>query len=136
MIWLARRAIFKENTLLSMVKFFKRPIAHSTWMRKDAMDLPCCTSLADSCCLPSRKGGIFNATSMLCRIVNPPSAITDMFFLPCSLSNNPEERVSSGSDIEPTNAGDTKVIAPFDVMPIRTLETQTLLMVHTVNKCA
>ena len=66
MIWLTRRAIFKENTPLSIVKFFKRPIARSTWMCKDAMDLPCWTSLADSYCLPSRKGGMFNATSMLC----------------------------------------------------------------------
>ena len=45
-----------------------------------------------------------------------------MFFLPCILSNNPEEHVSSGSDNEPTNAGDTKVIAPFGVMPIKTLQ--------------
>ena len=50
--------------------------------------------------------------------VNPLSAITDMFFLLCSLGNNPEERVSSGSDIEPTNAGDAKVMAPFGVIPI------------------
>ena len=34
-------------------------------------------------------------------------------FLPCSLGDNTEEQVSSGFDIEPTNAGDTKVIAPF-----------------------
>ena len=66
MIWWTRHAIFKENTPLSIIKFFKHPIAHSTWMCKDAMDLPCWTSLADSCCLPSRKGGMLNATSMLC----------------------------------------------------------------------
>lgn len=66
MIWLTSRAIFKENTPFNIVKFFKRPIARSTCMRKDAMDLPCCTSSADSYCLPSRKGGMFNATPILC----------------------------------------------------------------------
>ena len=64
MIWLTRCAIFKEITPFSMVKIFKHPIAHSTSIHKDAMDLPCCTSLADSCCLPSRKGGMFNAGSI------------------------------------------------------------------------
>ena len=42
-----------------------------------------------------------------------------MFFLLCSLGNNPEERVSLASDIKPTNAGDTKVMAPFGVILIR-----------------
>lgn len=66
MIWLTRRAIFKENTPFNIVKFFKHPIARSTWMRKDAMDHPCCTSLTDNCCLPSRNGGMFNTTPMFC----------------------------------------------------------------------
>ena len=38
-------------------------------------------------------------------------------FLLCSLGDDPEEQVSSRSDIEPMNAGDTKVMAPFGVMP-------------------
>ena len=47
-------------------------------------------------------------------MVNPLSAITGILSFPF----NPEGRASSESDVDPTNTGDTKIVAPFGVIPV------------------
>ena len=69
-------------------------------------------------------GGIFNSTPISSRtslIVKPLSAITEMPFPSFNFSINPDNLVSSTSEMEPTKSGDIKETAPFGVQAIRNL---------------
>ena len=91
-------------------------------MRRDAIFRPSSTSAAGSFPLPSMKGGIFKSTPTAfswSRIVNPQSAITEMFDFPLSLSSSPDTEVSWTSEIDPIYSSETKLIAPLGVQPTK-----------------
>jgi len=54
-------------------------------------------------------------------MVNPRSAITEMFCFPLSFSIRPQTRVSPTSDMDPTYKSEAKLIAPFGVHATSTL---------------
>lgn len=127
-IWLERRAMEMGSVPLRIAKFLILPIHLSTWILSDAIFRPFCTSSTGSCCLPSKKGGMFNSTpSLLSRslIVNPLSAMMEIPGLFSSFVRNPETRVSSTSEMEPTYSGDMYNTAPFGVQTTRNFAVYT-----------
>ena len=101
-IWLVRRAMLIGKTPFRIVKFFI--FCRTLYVNTQLRNSPCRTSSGVSCFRPAEKGGMLSLTSMSCSwswIVNPRSAITEMFSFPSNLQSKPEQQVSSGSIIDP-----------------------------------
>ena len=104
-IWFVSPIIERGEVPFRMLKFFILLMGHSTCIRTDAICLPFFTSSAGNCFWPSRKGGMFKSTPILCSmslIMSPWSAILDILPLPSSFCIKPDTRVSSTSEIEHT----------------------------------
>ena len=69
------------------------------------------------------------------RIVNPRSAMMDIPGLSSIVFKKPDSRVSSTSEIEPTNTGDMYEIAPLGVQATRNLEVLCCLYWLHVDDC-